>query len=142
MNTPMSKFTAALLVALILAAAMPAQGPVPKPTQYGFTGEWGPALIPTTGTAICIAQQSDNCTTTKTFWITKLTLTNQANAADTCYLQDKEGTPVGFLGLAAAPVTIAASTTYVIVSPGEKMVGGATWACTAGTVSARLQYGY
>ncbi len=127
----------------IVALALFAQGPVPKPTQFGFTGEWGPALIPTTATNLLIAQPADSPISTKTFYITQITLTEQSGTADTCYVVDRQSTPVGLFGLAAAKMTFPASSTTMMVAPaGRKMVGGLTWACTNGTVSAHVVYGY
>ncbi len=120
---------------LIITLALIAQGPVPKPTQFGFTGEWGPALIPSTATNLCI--------TTRTFYITQITLSEQSGTADTCYVVDRQGTPVSLFGVAAAKMTFPASSTTMMYSPqGRKMIGGLTWACTNGTMSAHVIYGY
>ncbi len=121
-----------------------AQGPVQKPSPpFAFTGQWGPAAVPTSTTNLCIAQQGDSCTTTKSFYITQITLSNRSATADTCYIVDRQSSPVSLFGTAAVPMSFAGSTTYeMVAAAGRLMIGGMTWACTNGTIDAHIVYGY
>jgi hypothetical protein len=115
---------------LVLCACFPAfaQNPV---SVDGELRAIDAQLIPTSATDIL----------TKTVNVFGIALTNEGASGTTCIVVDKQGTPRSLLGSAAAPLSIASGTSYV-VSYGfrRRALGGITWSCAANTVTGYILY--
>lgn len=127
----------------VLCFALAAAAQTIKPAVFAFNGDYGPILMPTTATDIPTVNKNGNVSTTATVYVTGIILVEQSGTADTCYVQNRAGTPVGLVGVAGHPMTINASSTYIMTFPNPvswKALNGLTMACTNGTVSIYLTY--
>ena len=130
---------AALVQPLVFAQSAT---PVSRSSIKGSWEEVGPVAIPTTDTDLI----------TSTRWIASMTLTNMTGADVSCRVIDKQGTPLGMFGSAAARATITNGTALRweysregdrnIRTTSYKMIGGITWSCSAAGVVAFIVWEY